>query len=414
MNVPRINQPSPPAIGPRWSRTGRRRAGLGLLAGVALLAASVAAYHSWAVWPVRIELRAAGDVIPRAFSPDGKVLATSGDGGIILWDVADGRRRATWPSRHGNYFLYGSAFAPDGRTFVARWHLLDARSPTAFDIIDVATGRVRGTVTCADGNCYGMAFDADSRNVRLVVRGPGGIEIVDCDLASGRESSRRTLAMAFASHVMKFSPDGRHLAAVPWGTPPATGSPSDIRLWDVDRDGEVARLPGRPGVKPSGTLEFSPDGSALAVGRDDGSIELWDVGSRRLRTTLRGHAAGFEPHDFGFATDGSALASMGRYRVKSLTMDALRVRIAQLLGDDRWERGPESEVIVLSATNGRRLGIAPSESFPVLSPDGRTLATLWSPDPNAALAGPHAAIVTRLRTIPEGLPEVAPWQAPGE
>jgi len=399
-------------IGPRWPRTGRRRALIGLAAGIVLLIGGVAAYRWWTGWPVRIELRAVGDVMPRAFAPDGTILATSGDGGISLWDVADGRRRATWPSQHGAFFLYGCAFAPDGRTFVARWHLLDARSPTAFDIIDVATGRVRGTVTCAHGNCYGMAFDAESRNVRLVVKGPGGIEVVDCDLASGRESSRRTLAMAFAAHVMKFSPDGRHLAAVPWGTPPATGSPSDIRLWDVDRDREVARLPGPPGVKPSGTLDFSPDGSALAIGRDDGSIELWDVGSRRLRTTLRGHAAGHESNLVRFSPDGSALASVGWYSGRSLTLDAIRLRIAQSLGDDRWR--PDVEVIVLSATSGRRIGVVPSESWPLISPDGRTLATSWSPEPYAALAGPHPATVTRLRTIPGRRPKVAPSRSPRE
>jgi WD40 repeat protein len=51
-----------------------------------------------------------------AFNPDGKTLASGGNKGAILWDVATGQKLADLPGNHGVSSL---AFSPDGKTLAS-------------------------------------------------------------------------------------------------------------------------------------------------------------------------------------------------------------------------------------------------------------------------------------------------------
>ncbi|WP_372455651.1 WD40 repeat domain-containing protein [Sphaerisporangium fuscum] len=54
-----------------------------------------------------------------SFSPDGRLLATAGDGGTVqLWDVAAGRRLGPAINLYGSAIL-SLAFTPDGSTLYA-------------------------------------------------------------------------------------------------------------------------------------------------------------------------------------------------------------------------------------------------------------------------------------------------------
>src|SRR5205814_1764973 len=58
------------------------------------------------------------DVDAVRFSPDGKTLATGGNGAILLWDVGSARRRCSLTTTSGEGFLDTRclAFGPDGHS----------------------------------------------------------------------------------------------------------------------------------------------------------------------------------------------------------------------------------------------------------------------------------------------------------
>jgi WD40 repeat protein len=57
-----------------------------------------------------------GSVLSLDFSPDGRLLATSGDCRVILWDATTGGVRCEW--KMPGHCLGRVAFAPDGRHLV--------------------------------------------------------------------------------------------------------------------------------------------------------------------------------------------------------------------------------------------------------------------------------------------------------
>jgi WD40 repeat protein len=109
--------------------------------------------------------------------------------------------------------------------------------------------------------------------------------------------------------IAAFTGNGDYVAAVafaPDGNLLATGSyDQSARLWDITSKQLRYTLRGHRGVVMS--VAFSPDGRTLGTASIDQTIKLWNVATGQVKATLKGHKSWVNsPH---VHPDGDALIS---------------------------------------------------------------------------------------------------------
>jgi WD40 repeat protein len=203
-----------------------------------------------------------------AFAPHGSLLATAnGSGTIRLWDYTRGVAVRKLLAAHAGGAA-DVAFSPDGRTLasvgedrtVRLWHVAGWRPAKT---LGAHTAPVKAVAFAGNNIVVSGGLDGD-----VVFWDRGGL--VSAKQLSGTDGPVVRVAL---------SPDGRILA-----TGDGAGG---VRFWDAHTSEPLSPL--RPGnLSASGTkggvvtgLAFDPTGAMLVSSREKGTIDLWDVRSRR-------------------------------------------------------------------------------------------------------------------------------------
>jgi WD40 repeat protein len=298
-----------------------------------------------------------------SFSPDGRLLATGGRTNVDLWDTA------TWQRARG---LAGgrrwAKFSPDGKWMV-----------TEFDTNGLALWETKswnkaGSRPPCGAIPHAVSFSGDS--ALLAVYAADGVNLLRVpDLQPvGSLQDRPPLIRLLAA-----SPDGRTLAAC--------SMDSDVKLWDMTTQKELARLPAQSGML--GGLAFSPDGKTLATAGTDLNIKLWDVAARGVARTLGVRAGGHREvsADSEFSPDGKKLVSISGDRLNLWDLAEEPKHEATMRGLVPWGFSGDGRTLVVATTNAsvklldvatmrevgsRPLAHAQEEPLGKVLPDGHT------------------------------------------
>ncbi|MEZ5328116.1 MAG: WD40 repeat domain-containing protein [Verrucomicrobiales bacterium] len=302
---------------------------------------------------------------------NGRLMASASMHSVVLWDVPSRgiRRSFEIPGPNGNSLV---SITPDGR-----WIAIRRQDSTRVTVFNGEGGGVYRELP-TEFEIADLDFSGDG--AWLLV---GGIEgtLVQFETNDWQEVGRYHLRTHQLNSVT-FSNDSTRLAAV--------GDSGRISIWDAVPSGDDAlECDGAPIF----SVKHSPGGRFLAIGKEDGSVEIRAAYSRKLlfTTPVLSEYPDYQDPVFGFSPDERYLAVGGSQGQDAVTIWDLVTfeAMANLPHDDEVSGlayAPNDTWLATASRSGIRLwditerkvirqfGKGPIECI-AIAPDGKHMVT---------------------------------------
>jgi WD40 repeat protein len=248
-----------------------------------------------------------GQVNRVVFSPDGRLVASGGTGGVTLWDAV-GDNQVTVVEGHPHP-VSCLAFSPDSKR-LASGSAQSGGKPGDVRVWEVATGQQELLLKGHAGEIDGISFSPDGN--RLVAFGRGTAvrrgEVAVWDATTGQ----RLFSLTGFQHRLKraaFSRDGQYVVCLEVGW--SDDSTQWVSAWDPATGQQQDLHPGEWRTATGDEIDarsdaaLSPDGRRLAVGSPD-VVKVCDAvtGHELLHFQRHTNVVG----NVAFSPDGQCLA----------------------------------------------------------------------------------------------------------
>jgi WD40 repeat protein len=269
--------------------------------------ASASSDHTIKIWSgttKKVHTTLKGVSGPLVFGPDGKTLAAVKDDGVVLWNTVNWKER----TRLSWQLVHSLAFSEDGKFLAYGGMSFTERNGFMLKLWDVVKEEELATLSPGEA-VLSLAFSPNGKSLVFATGGqegppetmiaplpwfPGSLCLWDLE---DKKKELAKFGRVFANrHKVAFSADGKRLVsfhdspmpglekqmlpAPDWLTPAEWGK---IEVWDmVSKKAYPFPLKIR---KTRGTTPgaLTSDGSHLALGYSEGTIELWHVPTMILK-----------------------------------------------------------------------------------------------------------------------------------
>lgn len=291
-----------------------------------------------------------------AYSPDGKLIALAGDGGVQIWKAATNSLVMSIPTEAGEVF--GVAFSPDGHTLALGGCVgLYGGGGPVLELWNVTTGRFIRSMNSRTSVIYALSFSSDGSLIANGGWDPAKIEV--WQVSTGNQVASLSSGLSNVA-CLKFAPQGAILAAGGYGT-------NTLEIWNVENATLLHAL--NTSAQDIVSIAFAPDGKSLAAAGfqftesayDEGILEIWNPATGKIMRSVDTNSSGVS--FVTYSPNGKELA---------VTSDPLRA-INNTIGI--WDTSTFSLTTTLQTSS---VGLSGVLAF---APDGKSLATfgeLWN------------------------------------